>query len=119
LAQYAELAAFSQFASDLDEATRKQLSRGERLRELLKQPQNSPLQLFEQVAIIYTGINGYLDEIPVDKVVAFAAGLRDYLKNSKPKYGEIIQTEKVLTEEAENLLKEGINEFKQTFLVSA
>lgn len=119
LAQYAELAAFSQFASDLDEATRKQLSRGERLRELLKQPQNSPLQLFEQVAIIYTGINGYLDEIPVEKVVPFAAGLRDYLKNSKPKYGEIIQTEKVLTEEAENLLKEGINEFKQTFLVSA
>jgi F-type H+-transporting ATPase subunit alpha len=119
LAQYSELAAFSQFASDLDEATRKQLSRGERLRELLKQPQNSPLQLFEQVAIIYTGINGYLDEIPVEKVVPFAAGLRDYLKNSKPKYGEIIQTEKVLTEEAENLLKEGINEFKQTFLVSA
>ncbi|MEB3278462.1 F0F1 ATP synthase subunit alpha [Capilliphycus salinus ALCB114379] len=119
LAQFAELAAFSQFASDLDESTRKQLARGQRLRELLKQPQNSPLQLFEQVAIIYTGINGYLDDIPVDKVVPFAAGLRDYLKNSKPKYGEIIQGEKVLTDEAENLLKEGISEFKQTFLVSA
>ncbi len=119
LAQFAELAAFSQFASDLDEATRKQLGRGERLRELLKQPQNSPLQLFEQVAIIYTGINGYLDDIPVDKVVSFAAGLRDYLKNSKPKYCEVVQGEKVLTEEAENLLKEGISEFKQTFLVSA
>ncbi|MDY7020329.1 MAG: F0F1 ATP synthase subunit alpha [Cyanobacteriota bacterium] len=119
LAQFAELAAFSQFASDLDEATRKQLARGERLREILKQPQNSPLQLFEQVAIIYTGINGYLDDIPVDKVVDFNMGLRDYLKNSKPKYGEIIQSEKVLTEEAENLLKEGITEFKQTFLVSA
>lgn len=119
LAQFAELAAFSQFASDLDEATRKQLARGERLRELLKQPQNSPLQLFEQVAIIYAGINGYLDDIPVEKVVDFTAGLRDYLKNSKPKYGEIIQNEKVLTEDAENLLKEGISEFKQTFLVSA
>ncbi|MEL7038021.1 MAG: F0F1 ATP synthase subunit alpha [Cyanobacteria bacterium J06592_8] len=119
LAQFAELAAFSQFASDLDEATRNQLARGERLREILKQPQNSPLQLFEQVAIIYTGINGYLDDIPVDKVVDFNIGLRDYLKNSKPKYAEIIQNEKVLTPDAENLLKEGITEFKQTFLVSA
>ncbi|MGC9524414.1 MAG: F0F1 ATP synthase subunit alpha [Limnospira sp.] len=119
LAQYAELAAFSQFASDLDQATRNQLERGKRLQELLKQPQNSPLQLFEQVALIYSGINGYLDDIPVEKVTAFTTGLRDYLKNSKPKYGEIIQSQKVLTEEAETLLKEAIAEFKQTFLVSA
>ncbi len=119
LAQFAELAAFSQFASDLDEATRNQLSRGERLQELLKQPQNSPLQLFEQVAIIYAGINGYLDEIPRDKVVAYAQSFREYLKTSKPKFVEIIQTQKLLTEEAETLLKEGISESKQTFLVSA
>ncbi len=119
LAQYAELAAFSQFASDLDQATRNQLERGKRLQELLKQSQNSPLQLFEQVAIIYAGINGYLDEIPVEKIVSFAAGLRDYLKNSKPKYVEIVQGKKVLDEEAEGLLKEAIAEFKQTFLVSA
>lgn len=119
LAQFAELAAFSQFASDLDQATRNQLERGKRLQELLKQPQNSPLQLFEQVAVIYSGINGYLDDVPEDKVVSFAKGLRDYLKNSKPKYGEIVQSQKVLTEEAEAMLKEGIAEFKQTFLVSA
>ena len=119
LAQYAELAAFSQFASDLDQATRNQLERGKRLQELLKQPQNSPLQLFEQVAVIYSGINGYLDDVPEDKVVAFTTGLRDYLKNSKPQYGEIVQSQKVLTEEAEAMLKEGISEFKQTFLVSA
>merc|ERR1739841_433491 len=61
LAQFAELEAFSQFASDLDEATQKQLARGTRLREVLKQPQNSPLSVAEQVALIYTGINGYLD----------------------------------------------------------
>ncbi|MFM6192398.1 MAG: F0F1 ATP synthase subunit alpha [Planktothrix sp.] len=119
LAQYAELAAFSQFASDLDQATRNQLERGKRLQELLKQPQNSPLQLFEQVAVIYAGINGYLDEIPVEKVVTFAAGLREYLKNSKPKYVEIVQGKKLLDDEAEGLLKEAIAEFKQTFLVSA
>ena len=119
LAQYAELAAFSQFASALDQATRNQLERGKRLQELLKQSQNSPLQLFEQVAIIYAGINGYLDEIPVEKIVSFAAGLRDYLRNSKPKYVEIVQGKKVLDEEAEGLLKEAIAEFKQTFLVSA
>ncbi len=119
LAQFAELAAFSQFASDLDDATRQQLARGERLQELLKQPQNSPLQLFEQVAIIYAGVNGLLDEIPVEKVTSFATGLREYLKTNKPKYVEIIQGQKVLTEEAENLLKEAIAEHKQSFLVSA
>lgn len=119
LAQFAELAAFSQFASDLDESTRKQLGRGTRLQELLKQPQNSPLLLFEQVAIIYTGINGYLDDIPVEKIVSFAVGLREYIQNSKPRFVEIIQNDKVLTDEAEALLKEAIAECKQTFLVSA
>merc|ERR1711985_123187 len=68
LAQFAELEAFSQFASDLDEATQKQLARGTRLREVLKQPQNSPLSVPEQVALIYTGINGFLDDLPVTDV---------------------------------------------------
>lgn len=120
LAQFEELAAFSQFASDLDKATQNQLARGQRLRELLKQGQSSPLPMNEQVAIIYAGINGYMDDIPVDKVSKFTVGLRDYLRTSKPKYGEIVQGgAKALTEEAENLLKEGITEFKQSFLVSA
>ena len=119
LAQFDELEAFSQFASDLDEATRNQLSRGQRLREILKQPQNSPLPLSEQVAIVYAGINGYLDDVPLEKVTDFNAGLREYLRTSKPKFGEIIQSGKVLTEEADALLKEGISEFKQTFLVSS
>lgn len=120
LAQFEELAAFSQFASDLDKATQNQLARGQRLRELLKQGQSSPLPMNEQVAIIYAGINGYMDDIPVDKVSKFTVGLRDYLRTSKPKYGEIVQGgAKALTEEAEKLLKEGITEFKQSFLVSA
>ena len=115
LAQFAELEAFSQFASDLDQATQNQLSRGQRLRQLLKQPQNSPLSVSEQVALVYAGLNGYLDEIALDKVTDFAAGLREYIGTSKPKFGEIISSEKKLTDEAENLLKEAIAEYKQSF----
>ncbi len=119
LAQFDDLQAFAQFASDLDKATQDQLARGQRLRELLKQPQYSPLSVAEQVAAVYAGLNGYLDDIAVEKVSGFAKGLRDYLKTSKPRYIEIIQNEKALTDEAENLLKEAIAEYKQTFLVSA
>ncbi len=119
LAQFAELEAFSQFASDLDAATQAQLARGQRLREVLKQPQNSPLSVAEQVAVVYSGLNGYLDDIPVDKVSSFSAGLREYLQSSKAKYGEIIASEKKLTDEAENLLKEAISEYKQAFLAVA
>ncbi|MBP0006879.1 MULTISPECIES: F0F1 ATP synthase subunit alpha [Roseofilum] len=119
LAQYDDLRAFAQFASDLDKATQDQLARGQRLQELLKQPQNSPLSVPEQVASVYAGLNGYLDDIAVEKVATFAQGLRDYLKSSKPKFGEVIQSEKKLTDEAEGLLKEAIAEYKQTFLVSA
>ncbi|MBD2089632.1 F0F1 ATP synthase subunit alpha [Microcoleus sp. FACHB-1515] len=118
LAQFAELEAFSQFASDLDQATRNQLARGQRLREILKQPQYSPLSVAEQVAIIYSGINGYLDDIPADKVSGYTSGLRDYLKNSKPQFLELIRNEKKMGEEAEKLLKEAITEFKKTYLAS-
>ncbi|MEQ9549978.1 MAG: F0F1 ATP synthase subunit alpha [Coleofasciculus sp. G3-WIS-01] len=119
LAQFDDLQAFAQFASDLDKATQDQLSRGVRLRELLKQAQYSPLAVYEQVALVYAGINGYLDDIEVEKVTAFTKGLRDYLKTSKPQFGEIIKDKKAITEEAENLLKEALAEYKQTFLVSA
>ncbi len=115
LAQFAELEAFAQFASDLDQATQNQLSRGQRLREVLKQPQNSPLSVPEQVAIVYSGLNGYLDDIALEKVVSFAAGLREYLNTNKPQYGEIITSQKKLTDEAEKILKEAIAEYKQSF----
>ncbi len=116
LAQFAELEAFAQFASDLDKATQNQLARGQRLRELLKQPQYSPLSVGDQVAIIYAGINGYMDDVPVTSVTKFTKGLRDYLASSKPKYGEIVATTKALSEEAETALKEAITEFKKAFL---
>lgn len=119
LAQYDDLAAFAQFASDLDKTTKDQLARGQRLRELLKQPQYSPLSVAEQVALVYAGINGYMDDIPVDKVSSYTKGLREYLKNSQPRYIEIIRNEKQLTEEAEKLLKEAILDYKKSFLVSA
>lgn len=119
LAQYDDLQAFAQFASDLDKATQNQLARGRRLREILKQPQNSPLSVGEQVAAIYAGINGYLDDLDVDKIVPFLEGLRDYLKTSSPKYGEVIREKRELNEESEGLLKAAITEFKKTFVATA
>ncbi|HIK45219.1 MAG TPA: F0F1 ATP synthase subunit alpha, partial [Leptolyngbyaceae cyanobacterium M65_K2018_010] len=107
LAQFDELQAFSQFASDLDASTQKQLARGQRLRELLKQPQYSPLPVEEQVAIIYAGINGYMDDIPADQVVSFAKEMRDYIRNNLPKFAELVRGEKKLSDESEALLKEG------------
>ncbi len=118
LAQYDDLVAFAQFASDLDKTTQAQLARGARLREILKQPQYSPLPVGDQVAIIYTAINGYLDELEVSQVGAFNKGLRNYLATSKPKYGEIIKAEKKLSDEAETILKEALVEYKKTFLAS-
>jgi F-type H+-transporting ATPase subunit alpha len=118
LAQFDDLQAFAQFASDLDKATQDQLARGQRLRELLKQPQYSPLSVAEQVAVVYAGLNGYLDDIAVEKVADFARGLREYLKTSKPQYMDILRNTKQLNDEAEGILKESIAEYKQTFLLS-
>lgn len=110
LAQFAELEAFSQFASDLDQATQKQLARGQRLREILKQAQNSPLSLEDQVSTIYAGTNGYLDELPINEVRDFLVELRKYLANNKPKYKEILLETQIFSEEAETLLKDALTE---------
>nr|QRN72698.1 ATP synthase CF1 alpha subunit [Phaeocystis globosa]QRN72806.1 CF1 subunit alpha [Phaeocystis globosa]QRN72914.1 CF1 subunit alpha [Phaeocystis globosa]QRN73022.1 CF1 subunit alpha [Phaeocystis globosa]QRN73130.1 CF1 subunit alpha [Phaeocystis globosa] len=112
LAQFAELEAFSQFASDLDQATQKQLAQGVRLREMLKQSQNSPIPVEEQVAIIYAGINGYLDDIEVANVLPFVAKLRPYLRNSVPDFISSVKTSKKMDESAEELLKKAITEVK-------
>lgn len=119
LAQFDELQAFAQFASDLDPATQAQLARGERLREILKQPQFSPRSLPEQVAIIYAGINGFLDDIPVDKVAKFVTELCGYINTSKQEYVKIIQSEKVLTDPAKELLEAAIKETKQSMMAAA
>nr|AMN09221.1 atpA [Atractomorpha echinata] len=115
LAQFAELEAFSQFASDLDQATQNQLARGQRLREILKQPQSSPLSLEDQVASIYAGTNGFLDKLEVSQVRSFLVGLRTYVANNYSKYNEIIQTTLTFNSEAESLLKKAIEEYLEEF----
>ena len=117
LAQFAELEAFSQFASDLDKATQNQLARGQRLREILKQAQNSPIPVEEQTAIIYTGINGYLDTIELSKVKDFILALREDLRNSKPQFGESIRSTKKLNSDAEEILKQAIEDVTQAFSI--
>ena len=118
LAQFDELAAFSQFASDLDEATQQQLERGKRLRELLKQAQFSPLNLAEQVAVVYAGVKGLIDEVPVEDVTKFAAELREYLKINKSEFIEEILKEKKLNDGLEATLKEVIKEVKSSMLAT-
>src|SRR6056300_1770157 len=114
LAQFAELEAFSQFASDLDEATQKQLARGTRLREILKQPQNSPLSVPQQVALIYAGINGFLDNLAVGDVKKFSASLLKTLDSQKS-YLDAVGSTNQFTQEAETSLKEAIESTKTGF----
>jgi len=113
LAQFAELEAFSQFASDLDKATLQQLARGQRLRELLKQPQGSPKSVEEQVALIYAGTNGYLDSLAIPVISSFAANLQEYITIKDTRFFNIVKESKKLTPEAETILKEIIEKVKQ------
>jgi len=115
LAQFAELEAFSQFSSDLDQATQNQLARGVRLRELLKQSQANPLSVAEQVATIYIGVNGYLDDIAVESVRDFLSGIREYIRSNKSSFIEIVDTTKAFTSDAEEMLKAAISEYKEIF----
>jgi F-type H+/Na+-transporting ATPase subunit alpha len=115
LAQFAELEAFSQFASDLDQATQNQLARGARLRELLKQAQSSPLVVSDQVATIYVGINGYLDDLEISSVRNFLSGFREYINTTKPNFKQIIDSTKTFTQEAESILKSAISEYKKIY----
>jgi F-type H+-transporting ATPase subunit alpha len=108
LAQFAELEAFSQFASDLDKATLAQLARGQRLRELLKQPVNTPKSVEEQVALIYAGTNGYLDQLPVNLVNPFATALQEYLATKDTKFIAAVKESKKLDATTEALLKDAI-----------
>ena len=115
LAQFRELAAFAQFASDLDKATRDQLTRGERLVELLKQGQFEPMAVEQQVMVVYAGTNGYVDSIPIDRVKAFEKGLLEHLANNHPAVGETIRTSKKFEAETEQRLKKAIEEYKANF----
>jgi F-type H+-transporting ATPase subunit alpha len=118
LAQYRELAAFSQFGSDLDKVTQNQLNRGARLTELLKQPQFRPLTWVQQVAIIYAGTQGLLDDVDVKDIGAFEAGFYDYLASSASKVIEAIESKRALDDDSKKNLTEAINQYKQDFLAS-
>jgi len=115
LAQFRELAAFAQFGSDLDKATQEQLTRGERMVELLKQGQYAPLSVERQVAIIYAGTNGYLDDLPVDQVRDFETGLYEFLDKSYADLMHDLKAKYELTEPIEVKLKKAITEFKAQF----
>jgi len=114
LAQYRELAAFSQFASDLDKTTKAELDRGARMVETLKQAQYSPLLVQDQIMVIYTAVKGFLVDIPVDKVVQFQADFLKFMHTQHPEVGQKIIDQKKLDDALEAELKAAIEEFKET-----
>lgn len=115
LAQYRELQAFAQFASDLDESSRKQLERGQKMVEVLKQPPYSPLPVENQVVIIFAGAKGYLDDVATANVTKFEAELYPYIEAKYPEIFEQIRTKKVLDKEVEENLHKALKDFKATF----
>jgi F-type H+-transporting ATPase subunit alpha len=114
LAQFRELAAFAQFGTELDPATRRQLDRGMRVQEVLKQPQYSPLPLADQVMIIFAAVNGFLDDVPVSKVRAFEEQFLQYMRTAQPEVGAAIARDKQITPETQQQLEAAIKAFKQT-----
>jgi F-type H+-transporting ATPase subunit alpha len=116
LAQYREMEAFAQFASDLDAATQRLLARGARLTELLKQDQYAPLPVEEQVVIVFAGVRGFLDPIPLDKVTSFEQKLRDEMKANGQDILDTIRTEKEISEATEEKLKAFMENFSKTFV---
>src|SRR3989344_2973443 len=116
LAQYRELAAFAQFSTDLDEATKKQIDRGARMMELLKQDQFVPMPVEEQVCVIWAGTSGQLDDVPVSRVREFERGFLEYISRGYKKTLGAIAKEKQLSEATEKELTEAVGDFKKTFL---
>jgi F-type H+-transporting ATPase subunit alpha len=117
LAQYRELAAFTQFGSDLDRATQERLNRGQRLMEVLKQPQYQPMPVEEQVAVLFAATNGYLDDLPLSSIREFERGFLRYLREDRPAILEAIRTEKAISEATQSALQEAVVEFKKTMVV--
>jgi F-type H+-transporting ATPase subunit alpha len=116
LAQYRSLAAFAQFASDLDKATRDQLTRGEKLSEVIKQPQYQPLPVEKQVAILYAATTGKLDDVPTPRVKEFETGFYRYLETEKADVLKELGKSKELSDEIAKSLEEALNSFRETFL---
>ncbi|MCS6845461.1 MAG: F0F1 ATP synthase subunit alpha [Caldilineales bacterium] len=116
LAQFRELAAFAQFGSDLDEATQRQLDRGQRLTELLKQPQYKPVPLDKQVMVIYAGTNGYLDKVPVDKISQWEEAFYSFMDANHPEVGQAIMRDKRIDDATFEALRMALDEFNKQFL---
>jgi F-type H+-transporting ATPase subunit alpha len=119
LAQYRDLAAFAQFGSDLDKATQAQLNRGQRLTEILKQPQYSPMPVEQQVLIIWTATKGLVDDVAVEDLKKFEKGLQTYVENAHGSLLEKIRDRKKLDEELENEMRAAVTEFKERFTAEA
>ena len=115
LAQYREMAAFAQFASDMDASTRQLLSRGERLTELLKQSQYSPMEVEEQVAVIFAGVKGYLDQIPTQKIGEFEQALLQKLNTKGSKVLDSIRKDKAISDDTEKSLKDTLDQLVRNF----
>jgi len=115
LSQYRELAAFAQFGSDLDRATQARLTRGERMVEILKQGQYQPMPVEEQVAIIFVAVNGYLDDLPLEKVKDFERGYLDYLRHEQVGILAEIREKKAISKELEEEMHEAVRTFKIRF----
>ena len=115
LAQYRELASFAQFGSELDKDTAERLAQGERIKEMLKQPQYKPMPVEYQIIIIYAATRKHLLDIAVEDILRFEKGLFDFIQTKYPEIPESIKTEKVITEETESLLIKAISEFKTEF----
>ncbi len=114
LAQYREMAAFAQFGSELDKSTQAQLARGARMVELLKQEQYKPMAVADQVVSIFAGVNGFIDDVPINKVREFESGLLEYIKEKHPQIREEVVTKKKIDEEFGGQLKQIIGDFKKT-----
>ncbi|MBV8527989.1 MAG: F0F1 ATP synthase subunit alpha, partial [Candidatus Dormibacteraeota bacterium] len=113
LAQYRELAAFAQFASDLDRRTRDRLERGQRMTELLKQPQYEPVQLGKQIMALFCGTRGYLDDVPIDRVSDFEQSFLRYMDHDHPEIQKTIEDDRKITDETEKSLRAAIEDFKK------
>ncbi len=119
LAQFRELEAFASFGSELDPATQRQLARGQRTVEVLKQPQYAPMPFEKQVMILFAVTNGYLDDLPVERVRTFEVGFHDYMDARHPEVGEAMRSSKDISKETEQKLIAGIEEYKEIFAAQA
>ena len=115
MAQYRELAAFAQFGSDLDKATQDQLARGQRMQEILKQPQYSPMSLEDLVVVLYAGTNGYADKVPLERIKAWEASLLRYMNSTYPEVGKSIAENKSIIKDNEALLRQALDAFRTTW----